>query len=95
MNFEAFAASYGILITGQIVPGRWMRFPTEDHPRKRNGAVKFLGDIGWVQNHATQTEPVTWFPDSDSPISPVRRADAMKSIRDDQAKAAQKASSGS
>ncbi len=91
MNFEAFARLHGILVSGPIVPGKWMRFPTEDHPRTKNGAVKFMGNVGWVQNHATQTEPATWFPDSTDPCQPIARRDAMESIRLDQRKAAGKA----
>ena len=45
MNFEQFAGLHGIRV-GAIVPGRWMRFPTDDKPRNRNGAVKYMGDWG-------------------------------------------------
>ena len=59
MQFDAFCRLHG-LIVDSITPGRWVRVPTEDHPRKRNGAYKFLGDIGWVQNHAVDMDVSTW-----------------------------------
>jgi putative DNA primase/helicase len=63
MMFDAFARAHGLIVDGGIVPGRWMRVPTVDHPRSDNGAYKFLGDVGWVQNWATMPEPVTWKPE--------------------------------
>ena len=55
MMFDAFCRAHGLLVDG-IEAGRWVRVPTEDHPRTRNGAYKYLGDVGFVQNHATMTE---------------------------------------
>lgn len=63
MRFEDFCRVHG-LIVDQVVAGKWVRVPTTDHPRKKNGAYKWLGDIGWVQNHAASTEVSTWRPDS-------------------------------
>lgn len=59
MNFEDFARAHG-LILNHVIAGKWMAVPTEDHPRKRNGRYKFMGDIGWVQNWATMTKPEMW-----------------------------------
>lgn len=59
MRFEDFARAHGLIIS-QIIPHRWVSTPTEDHPRKRNGRYKFLGNIGWVQNWATMTKPEVW-----------------------------------
>jgi phage/plasmid primase-like uncharacterized protein len=66
MRFQDFCALHGLIIDA-VTPGRWVRVPTTDHPRKRNGAYKYLGDIGWVQNHAQSTEVSTWRPDADAP----------------------------
>lgn len=66
MQFDAFCRAHG-LIVDSIIPGRWVRTPTVDHPRTRNGAYKCLGDIGWVQNHATQVDVSEWRPDEDAP----------------------------
>jgi putative DNA primase/helicase len=48
--------------------GVWKRYGTVDHPNKKNGAVKFMGDYAHVQNHATMIEPVTWFIDKNEKI---------------------------
>ena len=66
MQFRDFCRANG-LIVDSVVEGRWVRVPTEDHPRKKNGAYKFLGDIGFVQNHATQVDVSVWRPDSYAP----------------------------
>jgi putative DNA primase/helicase len=65
MEFIDFARSHGIIINDLPPFGQWVRYPTEDHPKSRNGAVKFLGDHGFVQNHATSTVVAVWKPDSD------------------------------
>lgn len=63
MNFTDFCRVHGLLVDS-VIAGRWVRVPTTDHPRKKNGAYKWLGDIGWVQNHAASTEVSTWRPDA-------------------------------
>lgn len=65
MTFDDFAKLHGLVIRS-LVPGRWVRVPTEDKPRSRNGAYKFLGEVGFVQNWATQTEPAVWRAEGDS-----------------------------
>lgn len=67
MTFEQFAALHGVLI-GRLVPGKWVRVATEDKPKSRNGAYKFMGDVGFVQNWATMTEAATWHADGLSRI---------------------------
>jgi len=64
MNFEDFARAHGLIVR-DLIPGRWVRVPTEDHPRSKNGAYKYMGDVGFVQNHATQTEVQVWKPAKD------------------------------
>lgn len=59
MTFQDFATSFG-LILGPIEIGRWVSVPTVDHPHKRNGRYKYLGDRGWVQNWAQMMEPQMW-----------------------------------
>lgn len=60
MDFLAFCRVQGILIDHLPLMGEWKRYPTEDHPRSRNGAVKYLGTHGFAQNHATSTEVSLW-----------------------------------
>lgn len=71
-DFISFARALGIRIDALPPIGRWMRYPTEDHPRSRNGAVKYLGDVAFAQNHALQTEVSVWHPDR--PLDPAAQA---------------------
>jgi putative DNA primase/helicase len=64
MDFVSFARSHGIIINDLPPIGVWKRYPTEDHPKKRNGAVKYMGTHGFVQNHATSTVVSLWKPES-------------------------------
>jgi putative DNA primase/helicase len=60
MEFMTFCRSLGIIINTPPPIGIWRRYPTVDHPRSRNGAVKFMGDVGFAQNHATDTDVSVW-----------------------------------
>jgi putative DNA primase/helicase len=60
MTFLDFCRAHGILIDSVPPIGIWRRYATADHPRKRNGAVKFMGDVAFVQNHATDTTVSVW-----------------------------------
>jgi len=79
MDFIQFARSHGILINDLPPLGVWKRYPTEDHPRSRNGAVKYMGEVGFVQNHATSTVVSIWKPDS--PITAKVKSTYLASIR--------------
>lgn len=67
MDFIDFVRSHGIIINDYPPIGVWARYPTEDHPRSKNGAVKYLGTHGFVQNHAMDTVVSIW--KSDKPDS--------------------------
>jgi phage/plasmid primase-like uncharacterized protein len=69
MNFLDFAHAHGVIIDSLPPVGVWKRYPTEDHPRSRNGAVKFMGTHGFVQNHATMQEVNTWRNEGESTIA--------------------------
>jgi putative DNA primase/helicase len=94
MNFEQFAKVYGVLV-GRLIEGRWVRVPTEDKPRSRNGAYKFMGDAGFVQNWATMTEPAVWRAEGESKVAQQRvrqvANQAAQEARVNAQKAAQKA----
>jgi putative DNA primase/helicase len=60
MNFLDHAARYGLIIDRLISDGRWHRVPTEDKPRKRNGAYLFDGQRGVVKNWATMESFAKW-----------------------------------
>lgn len=59
MDFVQFASVHGVIIN-RLDHGRWVRVPTTDKPSHKNGAYKWLGDVGFVQNWATMTEPSVW-----------------------------------
>ncbi len=67
MDFRSFASAHGLVIDRLIADGAWHRVPTSDHPRKRNGAYKVEGGVGWVQNWATMESPSTWKDEGASP----------------------------
>jgi putative DNA primase/helicase len=79
MDFIEFARSHGIIINDHPPMGVWKRYPTEDHPRSRNGAVKYMGTHGFVQNHATSTVVSIWKPDS--PVATKTKSVYLASIR--------------
>ena len=60
MTFLDFAASYGLILNNASPDGRWHRCPTRDHTKKRNGAWKWLGDVGFVQNWAEMDAVAVW-----------------------------------
>lgn len=62
MNFIQFAEAHGLIID-HLTEGRWARVKTTDKRRRRNGAYKFLGNVGFVQNHATMERVAVWRPD--------------------------------
>lgn len=82
-SFERFLESLG-LHPREIIPGRWMRCPTENHPRKRNGSFKLAedGQIGWAMDFAIHTEPVIWRPERYDAPNVDRRALTRRRIKE-------------
>jgi putative DNA primase/helicase len=64
MSFVAHAQAHGLILHDVIADGRWHRVPTEDHPRKKNGAYLFDGRGGVVRNWATMENFATWRDDA-------------------------------
>ena len=64
MNFLDFCRAHGILIHHLPPLGQWKRYSTEDKPHHKNGSVKFMGDHGFCQNHATEVTVSVWKPDA-------------------------------
>jgi putative DNA primase/helicase len=87
MTFEDFARMHG-LILNQLLQGKWVATPTEDHPRSSNGRYKFLGEVGWVQNWATMTAPRMWRTTGSSVLSVQR---TIQNADRERAEAAKKA----
>lgn len=94
MTFLQFAELHG-LIVHILIPFKWVRVPTVDHPKKRNGAYKFMETHGFVQNHATQTEVSVWRDSTEAPVDTkamARRAKvAQQQIERRQGEAAERA----
>lgn len=61
-DFAIFLRSLGLVPRAVVPDGKWRRCPTDSHPKKWNGAYKLAPDsrVGWAQDWATMTEPVTW-----------------------------------
>jgi len=68
MDFINFARAHGILIDSMPRFGVWMRYPTTDKPRHKNGAVKWTGEAGFVQNHAQMQEVAVWRNEEATPV---------------------------
>ena len=60
MTFIDFCRAHGVVIDTLPPVGTWKRYRTTDKPNHRNGAVKFMGDHGFCQNHATMQEVSSW-----------------------------------
>lgn len=71
-TFIDFCCLHGVLIDHLPPIGVWRRYKTEDKPSHRNGAVKFMGDHGFVQNHATMQDVAFWRSEGESPIAAQR-----------------------
>jgi len=85
VGFLDFCRSHGIIINEIPEIGVWKRYRTEDHPNKKNGAVKFMGTHGFVQNHAMNTVVSVWKPDSVERLSlPDTRAIVISQARAEQ-----------
>lgn len=79
-DFLLFAAAHGLIID-HIEHGRWVRVPTKDHPRKRNGTYFHGGEYAHIQNWAEMERVVTWM--QDKPRTPFEQADFKKKIAAD------------
>ena len=75
MTFEDFARLHGLMLD-HVIEGRWVRVPTEDHPRKKNGAYIFDGRSGLIQNHAVHESPIRYV--SSEPFVPDPQAAAKR-----------------
>jgi putative DNA primase/helicase len=87
MDLINFCRAHGILIDAMPPIGVWRRYPTEDHPRSRNGAVKYMGTHAFVQNHAIDQAVNIWKPESVAEVDrrkfeALAKREADKQIRD-------------
>jgi putative DNA primase/helicase len=80
MTFFDFVTSLG-LVVNHIEYHRWVRTPTVDHPRSRNGSYIFDGVYGAAINYAVHDKHVTFR--SEEPHDPV----SIKNMREQAKKA--------
>lgn len=66
MTFLDFCRANGVVIDHEPPIGIWKRYKTLDKPSHRNGAVKFMGDHGFVRNWATDSKANVWQAEGDS-----------------------------
>lgn len=95
MHLLDFCRLHGVIMDYEPPIGVWKRYPTQDKPTHRNGAVKYMGTHAFIQNHATMTEIEIWQAEGDSAMDPSKARKlveaAHRDIREKQDKAAQKA----
>lgn len=95
MHLLDFCRLHGVIVDREPPIGMWKRYPTQDKPTHRNGAVKYMGTHAFIQNHATMTEIEVWHAEGDSVMDPNKARKlveaAHRDIREKQEKAAQKA----
>lgn len=78
MDFLTFCRLHGILIPHMPPMGVWVRYATEDKPRHKNGAVKWMGDYGFAQNHAIEVSVSIWKPDA---LEKINKRDMAEQVR--------------
>ena len=91
MNFEQFAEMHGLMIRS-LVLDKWMRVPTTDHPKKRNGAYIFDGRAGAVINFALHDKHVIF--KSEEPYKPDPEAKAKRERAEQERRAMQEHAAG-
>lgn len=82
MNFPETLQSAGLIPSEIVSDGAWRRCPTEDHPRKRNGAYKLFpgGRLGLYRNWATHETVCQW--KDDRPTDQATRMRVLRSRSD-------------
>jgi len=93
MTFIDFCRAHGLILDYVIDDGQWHRTKTIDKTNKQNGAYKCIGQVGFVQNHATMTEVMTWKAEGVFDIADyrARMKTAQKDSENDAKRAAKKA----
>lgn len=89
MNFQQFAEQHGLMIDSLILD-RWVRVPTLDHPKKRNGAYIFDGRGGAIINFAIHDKHVLFR--SEEPWKPDPQAAAKRRQMEEDRRKKQEAS---
>lgn len=78
MTFIEFCEAHGLIIDRPFKPGKWGRYRTKTHPRKRNAAAKLDGDIGFVIDFSVGTKAEIWRSDKPQIVNPVVLRETIK-----------------
>lgn len=89
-DFEAFLRQAGLRPRTIAPDGRWRRCPTNDHPKKQNGAYCLASDggVGWCQDWAVHEKPITWRPELVYAAPPMHHAAVARRAERDRRKKA-------
>src|SRR6478735_3686214 len=85
LEFADFARAHGLLVEHPIMDGRVHRCPTEDHPKKKNGAYRYEGDWGWVQAWEVHSDPIVWHAGKSNAAAPIAPKRDLAAIRREEA----------
>jgi putative DNA primase/helicase len=86
MQFEDFARAHGLIIRTLNDDGEPHRVPTDNHPKKRNGAYMFDGRSGWVQDWAIHENAIAWRADRGRTIEMIVPKRDMEAEREAEAR---------
>lgn len=81
-DFVQFARAHGLRIDYAVPDGKWRRVPTEDKPRKKNGAYVLDDRGGAVKNWATMDGFAYWRPDESPSFVPIDREALRRRARE-------------
>jgi putative DNA primase/helicase len=90
-DFIQFAATHGVIINNPVDDGRLQRCPTSDHPKQRDGAYRFFGTWGWVQDWSNHEKPIIWKADGTDAVPVTVMARDVERIRREEARRRQQA----
>jgi len=80
-----FARAHGLILNSLPPIGVWVRVSTEDNQRKKNGAIKWMGDHAFLQNWAVDQEVIVWHGQAPKGLDPEKIARLAKQADDKRA----------
>jgi len=80
-----FARAHGLILNSLPPIGVWVRVSTEDNQRKKNGAIKWMGDHAFLQNWAVDQEVIVWHGQAPKGLDPEKIARMAKQADDKRA----------
>ena len=90
-EFGGFLRTLGLQPRGVAADGKWRRCPTDNHPKKKNGAYKLCvdGRTGFAQDWAIHESAVVWHADGEQPdgfdVRKVREANRVARLESQRA----------